>query len=43
MRSSSWEVGLGNRRLAWQRVDLGQRPGGLKENTLCGKVGKKEK
>lgn len=32
-----------NRRLAWQRVELGQRPGGLKENTLCGKVGKREK
>lgn len=30
---------MGNRRLAWQRVELGQRPGGLKENRLCGKVG----
>lgn len=43
MRSSSWKVGMGKRRLAWPRVDLGQRPGGLKENTLRGKVGRKEK
>lgn len=33
---------MGNRRLAWQRVELGQRPGGLEKNRLCGKVGKGE-